>query len=1275
MAGAARTALILGGLLAVGIGVAIWAATSSDEDDGARRPVESPAAGAPAASNAGAAPSAAKTKRLVGTAVVFGEIRRSAGKTPVVGQDVVLAPERGEPWIVATGADGAFRFDHVPHGGPYELSVTAKGCGTIRLPGIALDRNEQRNVGTLRLDPSVKLTVRVRANADVPVAGAVVEAFPITPSVDYDWSKALAQMGQASISVAKSTTDAKGEALFPEMAVGEWTFTARKDGFATGGARSVNLRSDETPQPVTIHLWPGYRLEGRVLAAGKEPVAGALVMAGAVNSAWDLDSAPLRARATTDAEGRYAFAALPSGQSQLWAARAGGVPSPQATVRVPLVARYDIVLVGGGVLAGTVTEKETGKPVEGATVRASSWEYATARGGETVTDASGKYALEMAAGVVNELSVEKDGLVQVPLETNVGSQRQAVLHEGETAVRDLQMRRGARLHGVVKGPDGPVGGARVAVYVSRPGLDDLEKHATTASDGTYDFPSIEKGVALVLATKDGLYLEGAPADEWNAIQHADEAKALKVEIGESGETTKDLELKRGSLVEGRVDGPDGAPLAGARVSAPGVADAPPSGADGAFQLEGVTPGPAVQLACVKEGLSAFGVAPIEVVAGEPVKGVVLRMTREPVVRGAVTSKSAAALRDVVVLLAYVERGNDDESPWNERWRWQNATRVAVRADGGFETPMQLVPPGRLLVRVESVDAPQTDAAPIDVVEGKDVYEANVVLEEGKDLAGKVAAKGGAAVAGADVSIAPHHDDSGNQSYYGYDESPTVWAVSDAAGEFRVPHLMSGKYDVRAQAPGFVVGQAVADLAGSGNVVVELSPEMTIEGTVAYVDGRPVEGVELQAVVESGGSSARAVFGGTSQEQRRSAVADAKGAFQLKGLADGRYTVRMSLPWGARINVRTKDVENVAAGTTGLKIVCEEGGTIAGHVIDAARKPVTHAYLNASPAGVENSNDDQHDAESRPDGSFTLTGLGAGPYDVHVSVDDAAGNYRPKSVVGVAVGAKDLEIVLEDGLTIAGVIVDDVGKPLAQTALEFTSVGTEDGDSFMAYADSAGKFSLAGLAPGAYRPSIANYGGSNQSWTLASKSTVAAGTTNLRLVAVKGLSIAGVVVDEDGKPLERVWVHVVDTKDPEASRDGQTNASGAFEVAGLDKARSYVVRATMQNRVGAMVGDVQVGATGVKLVLAKGLTSSGRALDAAGKPLSRCRLAFSRAGQEEDTDTKSAQTDADGAFTVAGLAPGVYDAKALLPKAVGGNEWKPCGALKAGDSNVELRVAQ
>jgi hypothetical protein len=430
----------LAGLLLAAVGAAIWSAVSATSDSA---PDDAPTEPAAAAEAAAPGPGAAKARKL-GTAAVVGLVLRSRGREPVVGQKVLLSPERGDAWSVATDAQGAFRFERVPHGGPYELSVAAKGCGTIRLPGLALDRGEKRDVGALFLDAAVRVTVRVRDLRDRIVEGALVEAFPLPADAEFDWTKALAQIGQAPISVAKATTDAGGEALLAETPVGEWTFTAKKTGFAVGVSAWESVRADDARRVVEIRLASGHPLDGRVLEGDDRPVAGALVLAGPADTQSDAGAAPARQRATTDAEGRFAFAALRAGETELLVGRAGAAPAEGAVVRVPFVAHYDVRLAGEGALAGVVAEEESGAPIEGAAVRTWTWEGGSQRAAEATTDAEGRYALRTSAGAVNEITVEKDGWTQIPRE-KAGGDREVTLHDGETVVLDLRMRRCAVL--------------------------------------------------------------------------------------------------------------------------------------------------------------------------------------------------------------------------------------------------------------------------------------------------------------------------------------------------------------------------------------------------------------------------------------------------------------------------------------------------------------------------------------------------------------------------------------------------------------------------------------------------------------------------------------------------------------------------------------------------------------------------------------------------------------------------------------------------------------
>src|SRR5262245_43961132 len=114
MAGQGRTLLILGGVLAAGIAAAVWFALSGDgggEADAAR----DGAVPLVAAKASAVGPSTPRAKKQ-GTSGVFGEIRRTAGRAPVAGQEVLLAPERGEPYSATTDEQGAFKFEKIPHG-------------------------------------------------------------------------------------------------------------------------------------------------------------------------------------------------------------------------------------------------------------------------------------------------------------------------------------------------------------------------------------------------------------------------------------------------------------------------------------------------------------------------------------------------------------------------------------------------------------------------------------------------------------------------------------------------------------------------------------------------------------------------------------------------------------------------------------------------------------------------------------------------------------------------------------------------------------------------------------------------------------------------------------------------------------------------------------------------------------------------------------------------------------------------------------------------------
>lgn len=1284
MASQAKTLLVLGGVLALGIGAAIWLVVSDAAPTGAGGET---AAGPDASPDASDVPaktpvSGPRRPKKAGTASVVGEVRRSKGKVPVADQEVQLIPEKGDPWTVKTDASGAFRITEIPHGGPYELRVAAPKCGTIRIPGIALDRNEKREVGTLWLDPSVRVTAQVRTWSDQPVAGAVVEAFAVAQADNFDWTKAFAQMGQAPVAVGRATTDTEGKAVFPELATGRWTFTATKEGFARSGRSGISVRPDVEPPAVKLYLGTGHPLSGRVVDSAKTPLPGALVLTGPPATAWDLSSAPLRARTTTDAQGHYEFAAIDAGDTAILVGRPGGIPSQVATVRIPNVKQFDVVLKGTASVSGTVTEKDGGKPIEAAIVRAWSWGGGGSNMAEATTDAQGKYTLSVIEGTLGNFTTEKDGWV--PADDPSKAQTQSPIREGETQTRDLKMRPGAKISGVVKGPDGPLAGAKVWVHLGNNMQGWTQKSANTDAAGNYEVASLPPGKALVRAEFAGFYMKDFPDNYWMVMQQPGPSP-FKVDVVEGGAATKDVEMARGSAVEGRVEGPEG-PLAGARVYSPtdyegGVI----TGADGAFRIEGVKPSPTTALFAVLEGYAPAATnKPFAVAADQPTTNIVLKMVRVGVVKGTVTVADGSPIKDAQVRVASWQDRQEFQGPMPYYPGNQQGVAAPVRADGSYEIPLGGQPSGKFRVTVTALDRPAATSEPQSIVEGQSEYVVNLTLDGGKDFEGRVIAKqGGAGIAGALVSLQSRGGGRGSMTSFGGmgdQGGQTVWAVTDAEGKFSVTHLAAGKYAVQARADGYVQGNATVDLAASNQVTVEIEPELTIEGTVKFADGTPAEGAQVNAQRDpqpTGGE------GGWQPGSGSWGMSGTGGRFRLTALAPGNYKITVSPDWQGELNIRTKTTDAIASGSTDVKIVVESGGVIAGVVLDPQKKPVTGLWVYANPEpkdGKPVEGAASRNVRTKEDGTFVAGGLTDGAtYSLLVQSNqgwDMAGSVSYKNVTlkSVAVGTRNIEIVLEEGLSITGTVVDADGKPVANTYLMCNSVSADGKGSRQnrnSMTDASGAFTISGLDPGDCAISMPDWGGAGPGAGLVIQNgdKVPAGTKDVRLVASKGVTITGSVADETGAAIKNAQVSAT-PKSGGKSRNAASKEDGTFELTGLVAGQSYKLVARVQGRPAGKLDDVAAGANAQRILLAKGLEVSGKVLDEAGAPVKQGQLQF-KIGNDPDQRAWT-QTDAEGAFKVTGLLDAVYEVECWSPAAQN-KGYRKCGTVKGGDTGAQLQI--
>ena len=165
----------------------------------------------------------------------------------------------------------------------------------------------------------------------------------------------------------------------------------------------------------------------------------------------------------------------------------------------------------------------------------------------------------------------------------------------------------------------------------------------------------------------------------------------------------------------------------------------------------------------------------------------------------------------------------------------------------------------------------------------------------------------------------------------------------------------------------------------------------------------------------------------------------------------------------------------------------------------------------------------------------------------------------------------------------------------------------------------------------------------------SLSDVQAGTNGIVITLMRGRSISGRVTMPDGQPAAGVQVSA--RSDDGGWEWGMTDTEGEFRVDGLrDGAYEINVEARGHPGLrGMSVPGVAAGTEGLTLRLEPGFTISGVVVDATGAPAAEVRVwASGWDGQNarDDAPNGSAQTDANGQFTIGGLDSGGYKLRAM-----------------------------
>ena len=460
----------------------------------------------------------------------------------------------------------------------------------------------------------------------------------------------------------------------------------------------------------------------------------------------------------------------------------------------------------------------------------------------------------------------------------------------------------------------------------------------------------------------------------------------------------------------------------------------------------------------------------------------------------------------------------------------------------------------------------------------------------------------------------------------------------------------------------------------------------LSGRLVGLDGAPLVGIELAFAPVQDWMIDIPV------EVAREGAPDQ--AIRTKSTADGRFA--LLLPAGAEhvmavpdqpVYLRDADRGRSALRVAGLTadrdlgdVVVGRAGRLAGRVVDElsgrACSGVRVSLGGGMGFGLRGGG-----LVSDAEGRFAFPNLRPGEH----TLTTASPDYLPASAkveVGEGQAIEDFVVRVGSGGAIAGVVLDDTGKPVVGFkvgAERARAMGAgvnmrSTSSAEAAVTDAVGRFVLRGLESGAVNVSAWGKGHAT-----AQQDAVAVGTTDVVLTARRLGRITGTVVDGTGAPVVGSAVAArSEVRGAFGMRmlnddDTKTDAKGEFVIDDVAPGACTVVATGEHRRTEVSALTVAPGETlnGVRVVVQRGATVVVTVVDAAGQPVEGAAVVLAAASTEpaagggwsarsvtrrvragaggdvqidDGSELGSATTDAKGIARIGGLAAGHVQAK-------------------------------
>ncbi|QDV07495.1 Nickel uptake substrate-specific transmembrane region [Planctomycetes bacterium Poly30] len=689
--------------------------------------------------------------------------------------------------------------------------------------------------------------------------------------------------------------------------------------------------------------------------------------------------------------------------------------------------------------------------------------------------------------------------------------------------------------------------------------------------------------------------------------------------------TVEVPVVRGVTASGVVLGPDGAPVADARVrlgswdrpdmtTSIGYEEESLTDEEGRFRVGGVLPGQ-MTVRVSGNGFDSTSLALGEAADGDHLEGLEIQLAHGGRLLGVVRWPDGAPADKATVKLS------------NRGQSWKKAPETKTDGEGQFE--FSGLGPGDY--RVAASARKKRDLAPWQVETIARPGQPLVLeLQEGLRITGRVTDDLGQPISDFRVSATPVGIDEGGSS--------ASERVRKGDGDYEITGLGAGNFDLTATSKGHAAGRPVrVNASGPGTTAnFTLDRLASAAGIVRNSSGSPLPAATL-------------TIGG------RSITTDGEGRFEVEGVPPGALLVTLV---DRSLGVLRSEPAILAPGEhrDDIEIVLGAGGTVRvqlhpsleGGIYQRATLRAENSYAMSSSAFDE-------------EGTATFTGLEAGRYWVAlppVEGREFVLKHRDTNQIPVEVPSDgDVSVVIGDpdayGITMSGRVTRN-GDAQAGLMMYVYAEGTERlFPSVIGRTDDSGRYEVKLREPGPYTFNV----GEGQAAQARFPVDVTGEPLQERDFELPDRTLEGRAIREDGSPVVGgmyVLFHRDAPRDSKKAGDLQfagTKNDGSFVFTGLHPGRyrlhtgNYFTAHETDGLV--IVEDIVVPASGegpeVNVVIPRAATVIARALDAEGRPLADHAITLETEAGSPHHIYASARTDSQGYQRIVGVGPGTWRA--------------------------------